>query len=72
MGRSYPSLGEQRKHKAKTSLTCQLCDNQATRRQFIQVNWFRGDDEFVDLGPCHYKDALKAYEEKSCQPKTKS
>ena len=66
MGRSYPRIGEQRKHKPKTSLVCEFkpCDNQATRRQFIQVTWFRGDDESVNLCKVHYKNATEVYESK--------
>ena len=47
--------GERRKHKSKTSLKCCVCGEQAKFRQFIKVNWFRGDDECVDVCNEHWK-----------------
>jgi len=66
-GQKYPRVEETRNHKAKTSLTCSVCEEQAVVRQFIQVSWFRGDDECVDLCKRHKnsKDALKAYSNES-------
>jgi hypothetical protein len=49
--REYPRIGADRP--AKRGM-CSCCNQTAMRRVDIQVNWFRGDDEVLQLCELHY------------------
>ena len=49
--REYPRIGADRP--AKRGM-CSCCSQTAKRRVDIQVNWFRGDDEVLQLCDTHY------------------
>ena len=52
MSRPYPRLGgiEKRTKRRSTGARCVVCGKYgANRKVTIQVNWFRGDDEIVNV-----------------------
>ncbi len=56
--RIYPRIGSDTAAKAGGQ-KCRFsgCSAKATRRIFIEVNWFRGDDELALSCEAHRKDA---------------
>lgn len=62
MSTAYPRADAQHKprwfKKPSSQMLCCVCNQPATHRVFVQVNWFRGDDE----GP--FK-ACKAHKEEA-------
>lgn len=50
--REYPRIGSDRAIKGKRQ--CHCCRNIAARKVEIQVSWFRGDDEVLQLCDLHY------------------
>jgi hypothetical protein len=50
--REYPRIGSDRAVKGKKQ--CHCCREIAARKVDIQVNWFRGDDEVLQLCELHY------------------
>jgi hypothetical protein len=55
--RTYPRVGHERKLRPTQRPMCgaKICANVATLRFDIQVSWFRGDDECVNLCAEHAK-----------------
>ncbi|MBB3004434.1 hypothetical protein FHX57_006816 [Paraburkholderia tropica] len=49
--REYPRVGSD--HSIKRG-QCSCCNRFATRKVDIQVSWFRGDDEVLQLCELHY------------------
>jgi len=47
--------GEKRKLSPRTTSKCVVCGEQAKFKQFIEVSWFRGDDEVVLVCNDHWK-----------------
>ncbi len=43
----YPRLGEWRAPKATSGRTCAVCSGTPAGLQFVEVNYFRGDDVAV-------------------------
>lgn len=50
--RNYPYIGSDRAIKGKR--LCHCCTATAIRKVDIQVSWFRGDDEVLQLCELHY------------------
>lgn len=52
--REYPRIGSDRPIGGKGNRICNCCNTAAKRTVDIQVNWFRGDDEVLQLCELHY------------------
>jgi hypothetical protein len=60
--RHYPHIGADRSIKGKRM--CDCCQQTAVRKVDIQVDWFRGNDEVLQLCDLHYAFVGKqAYQE---------
>lgn len=59
--KQYPLVSESNKITQKRTLDhkCLACESPATHEVTIQVNWFRGDDEFAFACDTHRKGAGK-------------
>ena len=51
--RGYPAKGEERPIRENTGSRWIVCGRQARVRQFIEVSWFRGDDECAKVCKKH-------------------
>jgi hypothetical protein len=63
MSRSYPRFGDRRDIKAKQERRppehkkrCAICGDIATSEVWIQVSWFRGEDQFAYACKDHRND----------------
>jgi len=59
--RRYPRLGALERLRPRETLLCDCCSDAAVTKLWIQVSWFRGDDEVI-LTCGHHRDlARKPY-----------